>query len=69
MNFVNADLVGSAHQALQSLDDAGRRAANASPNSREFGTAQMDLARTTTFDDAMLAAIRARLNELKEITK
>jgi hypothetical protein len=69
MSLEEHTLLDAAHAALQDLNTAGRRAVGVSSGSPAFGQSQMALARATTFEDAMLAALKARFAELKEITK
>lgn len=69
MDCERNDLFSAAQGALHELDRAGAQIANVPARSPEFGTAQIALARATAFEDAMLAAVRSRLSELKSVAK
>jgi len=64
-----ATLVDVASGALRRLDVCMRAAFNCSPNASQYGHTQAQVAEASAFNDAVLAALRARFAEIHEVAK
>jgi hypothetical protein len=69
MNPISYDLERAIARARRDLSEAARATATAGTGGGSAASAQAGAARAAIFADAVLSAIRARLEELKVVTK